>query len=167
MIRSKYCYTTSIHRRFVADTNVGVAAILHIASALDLRLTTWEQVIVPALNGTLSILASACSHAGPQLEAFVWTSSTAAISDPSKSPYDFTEADWNDWAVPKAQEVGDAAPPGLLYTAAKTAAEKALWKFRDDKKVFFKPHFLLSENLNITKRPFPPNPPIITENSIR
>lgn len=90
---------------------------------------------MPAISGTLSILASAYEYAGPQLQAFVLTSSLAAIFDPSKSPHNFTEADWNEWAEAKAKEEGDAAPAKLLYLVAKTAAEKALWKFQDDKKV--------------------------------
>ena len=134
-----HCHVTCTRRQLIADACIDVTTILHTASPINLSLARWEQVIVPALNGTLSIIASAYSHAGPQFEAFVLTSSLAAINDPSKSPYSFTEADWNDWAEAKAKEEGDAAPGGLLYVAAKTVAEKALWKFRDDKKVFQAP----------------------------
>lgn len=128
-----------MRRHLIADASIDVTAILHTASPINLSLARWEQVIVPALNGTLSIIASAYSQAGSQFKAFVLTSSLAAINDPSKRPYNFTEADWNDWAEAKAREEGDAAPGGLLYIAAKTVAEKALWKFRDDKKVFQSP----------------------------
>lgn len=150
-----HCHVTFTRRQLIADASIDVTTILHTASPINLSLASWEQVIVPALNGTLSIIASAYSHAGPQFEAFVLTSSLAAINDPSKRPYNFTEADWNDWAEAKAKEEGDAAPGGLLYVAAKTVAEKALWKFRDDKKVFQAPFPLFKKSSKTTPSPSP------------
>ena len=70
------------------------------------------------------------------------TSSIAAVFDGSKIPHDFSEVDWNEWAELKARDEGDAAPATLLYVAAKTAAEKALWKFQGEKNVF-RHYFLL------------------------
>ena len=91
---------------------------------------------MPAVRGAVGMLESAFKHAGPQLESVVITSSVAAIYDPSKRPYTFTEADWNTWAEAKAKELGGEAPSSTLYPASKVAAEKAFWKFRDDNQVF-------------------------------
>ena len=88
-----------------------------------------------AVAGAAGILLSAYKHAGPQLESFVLTSSVAAIIDPSKKPFNFTEADWNTYSAAKAKELGEGAPGGLLYQASKTEAERAIWAFRDEYKV--------------------------------
>lgn len=121
------------------STNIttGVTAIIHTASPISHSNTTWDDAITPAIQGTVGILKSANNHAGPKLESFVLTSSVAAVQDPSKTTHRFTEADWNEWAVGKAK-TGDTR---ALYAASKTLAERAIWEFRDEKKVpsfFFK-----------------------------
>lgn len=92
-------------------------------------------MVVPAVNGAVSILNAAYKHAGPQLESFVTTSSFAAVSDPSKRPYTFTAADWNTWAEAEYKKLGSDTPPTILYPASKAAAERAIWNFRDEHKV--------------------------------
>ncbi len=92
-------------------------------------------MVVPAVNGALSILNSAYKHAGPQLESFVITSSFAAVSDPSKRRYTFTAADWNTWAEKEHKRLGAETPSRILYPASKAAAERAIWNFRDEHKV--------------------------------
>lgn len=70
------------------------------------------------------------------MEAFVMTSSLAAtISHPNRKRYKSTEKDWNNWAESIAQSLGDKAEHTILYPASKAAAEKALWKFRDQHNV--------------------------------
>ena len=116
----------------------GVHGILHTASPINfVLLKTWDEFITPAVQGSLSVLQSAFHHAGPQLESFVLTSSLAAISDPEKaaSGYSFSESDWNDWTENKCKELGAEAPSQLLYPASKTAAEKAVWGFKNEFKV--------------------------------
>ena len=61
------------------------------------------------------------------------TSSVAAVQDPSKTTHRFTEEDWNEWAMEKAKSGEFRA----LYAASKTLAERAIWEFRDEKKVLF------------------------------
>lgn len=117
------------------DINIGVTAIIHTASPISSNNTKWDDAITPAVQGSLGILNSAYKHAGPQLESFVVTSSVAAIQDPSKVSHQFTEADWNEWAAPKAKS-GDTS---ALYSASKTLAERAIWEFKDQKKVRFTP----------------------------
>ncbi|MCJ1394595.1 hypothetical protein MMC18_007475, partial [Xylographa bjoerkii] len=118
----------------------GVTAVIHTASPIDFSLDHWDHFVPIAVAGAAGILLSAYKHAGPQLESFVLTSSVAAIVDPSKKPYDFTEADWNTYSGAKAKELGDKAPGGLLYQASKTEAERAIWAFRDE----YKPSFSIS-----------------------
>jgi len=118
----------------------GVNIIFHTASPINFTLTSWDDFVTPAIHGTVGILKSALDHAGPELEIVVVTSSVAAVTDPAKNPHTFTEADWNNWAEAKAKELGDKAPASLLYPASKAAAEKALWKFRDE----HKPPFAIS-----------------------
>ena len=62
-------------------------------------------------------------------------SSDAAIRDPSRKNHTFTEDDWNSWAEPLAKELGDKAPAHVLYPASKVLAERAFWRFREEKKV--------------------------------
>ena len=110
----------------------GATAVIHTASPIDFSLKSWNDFVPVAVAGATGILLSAYKHAGPQLESFVLTSSVAAIIDPSKKPYDFSEADWNTYSVAKAKELGEEAPGGLLYQASKVEAEKAIWAFRDE-----------------------------------
>ena len=90
---------------------------------------------MPAVNGVLSVLDSAYRLSGPQLKNIVMMSSDSAIRDPSRKNHVFTEDDWNTWAEPKAKELGDKAPAYVLYPASKTLAERAFWRFYDEKKV--------------------------------
>jgi nucleoside-diphosphate-sugar epimerase len=91
-------------------------------------------MIVPAEKGAETILNSALK-AGPQLTSVVLTSSTAAIVNPDKEPnYTFTEADWASAALEKAikdRDEGVQTPAGVLYSASKTASDRAVWRFRD------------------------------------
>uniref|UniRef100_A0A8H7K658 NAD-dependent epimerase/dehydratase domain-containing protein n=1 Tax=Bionectria ochroleuca TaxID=29856 RepID=A0A8H7K658_BIOOC len=92
----------------------------------------------------------------PSVKSFVYTSSVVAQS--FCSPGDHTRIDqdtWND----KAIELAWAPPPYtpdrgfIVYMASKAAAEKALWKFVDERKPHFKvnavlPFTIIGEPLN-------------------
>lgn len=113
--------------------------IFHVASPVNFSLNTWDAVVVPAVNGTTTLLTSALEQAGPQLEAVVVTSSTAALSNPdAPEGYVVTEADQNSWAVNAAKNA-DAIPEAsramIVYSASKAAANDAVWEFRDKHKV--------------------------------
>jgi nucleoside-diphosphate-sugar epimerase len=43
-----------------------------------------------------------------------------------------TEADWNDKVVHECEQLGAAAPGHAKYSASKTLAERAFWKFFAD-----------------------------------
>jgi len=103
-----------------------VHAIVHTASPVDFTLQSVDAFFGPAIGGNLSILESAKYRAGPQLEAFVVTSSVAAIVDRWKQApdHDYTEADWNTSGEAVARE-SFTAP--VAYGASKAAAERAVW----------------------------------------
>lgn len=124
----------------------GVHAILHTASPVDFSLTTVDDFFTPAIQGNLSILNSAQQHAGDQFEAFVLTSSNAAVADRWRLPanHAYTEADWNETGEAIARQSEKAAQAGtgpflpmVAYGASKAAAERALWKWRDERKPSF------------------------------
>ena len=76
--------------------------------------------------------------AGPQLTSVVVTSSVAAVTNPKEGSYTFTEADFASASLDRAteeREEGVQTPVGILYSASKTAAERAVWKFRDGHRV--------------------------------
>jgi nucleoside-diphosphate-sugar epimerase len=126
------------------DTAVkGVHGIFHTASPISFNLQTYEEVVVPAVAGTVTLLNSAVEHAGPQLESVVVTSSVATIVDPRSDGYVFTEADFasNALTVSEANKAeGKDTSGAVLYTASKQAAEKAVWNFKAEKK----PQFAIS-----------------------
>ncbi|KAI4140809.1 MAG: hypothetical protein LQ341_003692 [Variospora aurantia] len=119
----------------------GTTAIIHTASPISLALTSWSSTVDIAIAGAISMLNSALNHAGPRLSSFVLTSSFAACTDPQTPlPKTFTENDWNTWAEPKAkskdfEDLDDNAKGRVLYLASKTAAERAVWEWREKREV--------------------------------
>lgn len=94
-----------------------------------------EPVLKGAIEGTLRALEAA--HKEPSVKSFVLMSSIAAVLSTKEGPYTFTEADWNDQAEAVVAKLGKDAPSGMIYLASKTAAERTLWRFRDEKKPKF------------------------------
>ncbi|RFU30552.1 hypothetical protein B7463_g5794, partial [Scytalidium lignicola] len=120
------------------EASKGVHGIFHTASPISFSLDSYEMMIIPAVKGTETILNSALK-AGPQLSSVVVTSSVAAVTNyPTPIPdYVFNESNFASIALETAERdraEGKKTPSGLLYTASKTAAEKALWKFKDEHK---------------------------------
>ena len=121
-----------MHTRPKLLTDVGVNAIHHTASPIDMSLTSLEAFLEPATKGVSTILDSAKAHAGPQLSSFTLTSSVAAVVDYTKTntAYEFSEADWNDKAEGLARGfTSENFNPGVCYAASKTAAERTLWSW--------------------------------------
>jgi nucleoside-diphosphate-sugar epimerase len=75
-----------------------------------------DEVIVPALEGTLHVLRAARNAGARRL---VLTSSFAAVGYTPKPDFDYTEADWTDPDTPDLP----------LYPRSKTIAERAAWDF--------------------------------------
>lgn len=100
---------------------------------------TATETVNAAVDGTMSILHSALK-AGPQLKSFVVVSSIAAVTDLRPQVKVLDERDWDVGAIKIYNRRGDDIPPFPAYMAAKTLAERAFWKFRDD----YKPSFGMS-----------------------
>ncbi|EGN92981.1 hypothetical protein SERLA73DRAFT_163798 [Serpula lacrymans var. lacrymans S7.3] len=110
------------------DAVKGVDAIEHTASPCQLESDHPDEVIVPAVSGTVSILQSALKH-GPSVKRIVITSSCAAILEINPTPSTFSEADWGEQAINVVNAQGRDAPGLVKYRASKTLAEKAAWEF--------------------------------------
>jgi nucleoside-diphosphate-sugar epimerase len=64
-------------------------------------------------------------------------SSIVAVMPGKQAPSTFDERDWNNWAEPMVEQEGKNAGGRVIYCASKTAAERALWKFRDENNLPF------------------------------
>ncbi|KAL0948587.1 hypothetical protein HGRIS_011146 [Hohenbuehelia grisea] len=106
----------------------GVDAIEHVASPFHLKADDPQELIVPAVNGTVGILESALKY-GPSVKRVVITSSCASVLRVDPKPIVFTEDDWNDQSIQVVEKDGRAAPNIAKYRASKTLAEKAAWEF--------------------------------------
>ncbi|KAI9831862.1 MAG: hypothetical protein M1826_002894 [Phylliscum demangeonii] len=115
--------------------------IYHVASPVNFNLVKVEEVLDVAVAATKGVLQTAHDCAGAQLEAVVVTSSGAAIMNAPQQtppvPYVFTEADWNNTSESFVKQAGSPADGALLYFASKAAAEKAVWKWREEHKPSF------------------------------
>ena len=94
------------------------------------RSSRHSDPIIPAVQGTTSILNSALKH-GNTVKRVVLTSSLVAVFEWVTEPHVFTESNWNNAAVEAVKAKGSAADPFTVYMASKTLAEKAAWEFVD------------------------------------
>lgn len=128
--------------------------------------------IVPAIHGTVGVLASIKKHGyvhirhpikilfklrlfnSPTVKRVVLTSSVASaaqhqpgavhteastsrrILTPSLM-YNVIQASWNDAVIKLVEEQGSKSAEFQLYSASKTHAEKAAWKFMEENKPDF------------------------------
>ncbi|KAI5476474.1 ketoreductase [Pseudohyphozyma bogoriensis] len=97
-----------------------------------------RDILLPAINGTTSILKSAAKS--PSVKAVAVTSSIAAYLNPAKLSdpnWKMSASDWN----PATYEDAAASTDGAaVYRASKALAEKAAWEFMEHSK----PHFTLT-----------------------
>ncbi|CAE6401041.1 unnamed protein product [Rhizoctonia solani] len=115
----------------------GVDAVAHTASPFHFQADDPQTLIEPAVKGTIEVLASVHKYA-PTVQRIVITSSVAAIMNSSKpNGTVFTEGDWNSFSLQEVETKGRAAAGGDKYRASKTLAEKAAWKFLEDKQPKF------------------------------
>lgn len=115
----------------------GVAAIAHVASIVTFDPDP-NKVIPPTVRGAISILEAALRE--PSVREFVYTSSIVAAAIPAPGVTTHVTRDtWNDTAVQMAW----TPPPyeenrgEIVYMASKTEAEKAVWRFVEEKKPRF------------------------------
>ncbi|GJE97179.1 NAD(P)-binding protein [Phanerochaete sordida] len=110
----------------------GIDAIEHLASPFYLTADDPQEIIGPAVAGTVGILQSALAHANDTVRRVVITSSCAAVltDDPDLSKSrTFDETHWNEHAMRDVAERGRAASQPSKYQASKTLAERAAWDF--------------------------------------
>jgi nucleoside-diphosphate-sugar epimerase len=121
------------------NDHAGVDFIFHTASPVTFAVNDPQLIIRPAKLGSLVLLESAHAHAGSKLKAITVTSSVVSVYSPQTAEEDpghvFDEKDWNTWAEGQVEKLGEKTPGGIVYAASKVGAEKAVWKFRDEKKV--------------------------------
>ncbi|KAI0754743.1 NAD(P)-binding protein [Daedaleopsis nitida] len=109
---------------------VGVDAIVHAASPVILTAYHPDELIRPAVEGTLSILRSASSpHTSVQRVIFVSSLSTCVNNHHAETPPVFDETDWNDRAPAEVEAKGVEASAAAKYATSKTLAEKAAWEY--------------------------------------
>ncbi|KIK67016.1 hypothetical protein GYMLUDRAFT_238367 [Collybiopsis luxurians FD-317 M1] len=106
----------------------GVDAVLHLASPFTDKVSSADEMIRPAVDGTVSILKSAAKN-GSTLKRVVITSSMASVMDLHPVQSLFTEADWNTHSPGEVEKSGLGAGPIHVYLASKTLAEKAAWDY--------------------------------------
>ena len=102
------------------DAVAGCGAVIHVAARARLSAKDPQrQIVDPSVQGVENILG-AVAKAGT-VKRFVQTSSVAALfSRPQKGKI-YDEEDWNDAATVESD----------AYGFAKTAAERAVWRFHD------------------------------------
>ncbi|EHK21712.1 uncharacterized protein TRIVIDRAFT_70733 [Trichoderma virens Gv29-8] len=116
----------------------GIDGVIHIASPFKANIRDNEKdVLIPAIEGTTQVLESTYKHA-PQVKRIVITASFAAVVDLSKGlrdGYIYNEKDFNPATYDEAKSKD--ADFGFAYCASKVLAEKAAWKFVEEKKPNF------------------------------
>ncbi|KAF2454065.1 hypothetical protein BDY21DRAFT_291983 [Lineolata rhizophorae] len=116
---------------------VGIA---HVASVMDWATLNDVNVVVPkVVRGVTNVLEAAA--AAPSVRSVVFTSSTAAVADAvADLERTVDETTFNDEAVGRAFAPPPSEPAQRIldvYSAAKTLAEKAAWKFVEERKLSF------------------------------
>nr|CAB3497709.1 unnamed protein product [Digitaria exilis] len=111
------------------DTTRGCSGVFHLASPCTIDPVTdpQRQLIVPAVEGTLNVLRAAMEAGG--VRRVVLTSSNSAIIPSPGWPAGEVrdERCWTD--------IDYCEKNGLWYSVSKTLAEKAAWKFAEEKVV--------------------------------
>ncbi|GAV56014.1 hypothetical protein ZYGR_0AZ01860 [Zygosaccharomyces rouxii] len=105
-----------------------IEIILHCASPLPSEGNDYEKThLVPAVNGTLSILEAAKKYGAHTVKHVVITSSVVAVMDPARREGGSYILDENHWCPIKKEDIhGDFH---TAYMVSKTNAEHAAWEF--------------------------------------
>ncbi|KAJ3040890.1 methylglyoxal reductase (NADPH-dependent) gre2 [Rhizophlyctis rosea] len=122
------------------DAVKGVDVVYHVASPVHFGGgDPFKNYINPAVKGTLSVLHAANTHGASTVKRVIVTSSAAAILDFAKlsSGQILTEDDWNNTSLEECKQKGENAGVAAAYLASKSEAEKAAWKFIEEKKPSF------------------------------
>ena len=105
---------------------------MHVASPCTLAVDDPDELIRPAVAGTVSVLSGIFRHA-PSVRRVVITASCASVITKQDTFRVFdAQTDWNDRAVEEVRAKGRAADPIDMYRASKTLAERAAWAFVEE-----------------------------------
>ncbi|RSH88684.1 methylglyoxal reductase (NADPH-dependent) gre2 [Saitozyma podzolica] len=113
-----------------------IDAVAHLASPFYVSgVKDPQELIHPAIEGTVGVLKSV-QKVNPKIKRVVITSSFYSMinMDSNKSPYHYTEKDWNVDSPAHVEKNGANSYGGHSYAASKTLAERAFWKFLQDEK---------------------------------
>ncbi|KIK57462.1 hypothetical protein GYMLUDRAFT_46356 [Collybiopsis luxurians FD-317 M1] len=105
-----------------------VDGIIHTASPVHLHGDHPDEMIQPAVNGTLGMLKSALKF-GTLVKRVVFTSSCAAIQQPQGTYPGLDETSWNELSIIECEQKSKEASPLDKYCASKSIAEKRAWDF--------------------------------------
>ncbi|TFY75822.1 hypothetical protein EWM64_g8190 [Hericium alpestre] len=115
----------------------GMDLVEHTSSPFHHRVSHPDELIGPAVKGTVGILESIKKHA-PSVKRVVITSSMAAVLDSfgkNNSPITrYDESSWNNSVIEYVEKKGTDSEPPYWYFASKTLAEKAAWDFVEKNK---------------------------------
>ena len=107
----------------IIDACEGCTYVVHVASPVAFGIFDPEELIRPAVDGTLSAMRGALKH---KVKRVVITSSIAAVSNGNTTKMKFDASDWTDPA--------DCVGERKAYALSKTYSEKAAWDFVKDLK---------------------------------
>lgn len=148
---------TALYLRLISDVrspthpalgqfrSLGVTGVAHVASNVSFSPDP-NVVITETVEGALNALRAAAKE--PSVKRVVVTSSTAATpSVELNTPFEITPEMYNDNAIKQAWDGAKDAPAAgtpeafksgaIVYSASKTAAERACWKFVEEEKPGF------------------------------
>lgn len=116
------------------EAAVGVDAIVHTASPVNLTTDDPNEQIVPAVEGTLNALRAAAASSG-SVKRVVFVSSCATVMDPlATEPRVYDETCWNEFDITEVETKGRGAAQLSKYRASKTLAERRAWEFYEQAK---------------------------------
>ncbi|KAI0707581.1 NAD(P)-binding protein [Cerioporus squamosus] len=111
----------------------GVDAVAHTASPVTTKAEDPSEVILPAVHGTVGLLASVLKH-GFSVKRVLVTASIGSIHEFIPEPKVYSEADWNELALREVETKGAGASPLNKYCAGKVLAERGAWKLWSEHK---------------------------------
>ncbi|CAH0050413.1 unnamed protein product [Clonostachys solani] len=130
--------------------------VVQIAAPMKISGQKAIPAVEKAVNIVNGVLESASKH--PSVNNVVLLSSVSAIRRSGSGPYTFTEKDWNTEVEAMFKTDPDNMSGGMIYRAAKVAAERAFWKYKETNK----PRFAMAS----VNPSFVHGPPLVVPNSV-
>jgi len=112
---------------------VGCDAVEHTASPFHFKADDPQELIRPAVQGTVGILESIRKNA-PGVKRVVITSSVASIVYDKGNGVTYDESEWNNQSPKEVESKGKETPGVHKYRASKVLAERAAWEFVEKNK---------------------------------